>query len=320
MLPENKGRLTTACSRPANRASCCCQFSFLQPFKPSLVTLRNPQAADERAVRLINRRLLVNDFGIFPFGEKVKPVEQVDRSPKKVFVLGVYASAVHARWLGTDGKVCVSALAVASEPEIFWRGDGAKSIVDGIPIPAPFGKLVPAAAQLNGPSGRSLDDEYLAPLGFDRSDVWLSDIYPYSRMNTGQRAAIEREYLPYLGEYDIPVPTLQPAPTSGPGEERREEIWDEYVQSQAEVLILLGDKPIEWFFSHLEPQYQKLSDFGKEAKTYGQLHLFRIRGRQIGVLPLVHPRQASRLGASSAEWAELHQTWKTDVAARVIVK
>jgi len=114
----------------------------------------------------------VNDFGIFPFGEKVKPVEQVDRSPKKVFVLGVYASAVHARWLGTDGKVCVSALAVASEPEIFWRGDGAKSIVDGIPIPAPFGKLVPAAAQLNGRSGRSLDDEYLAPLGFDRSDVW----------------------------------------------------------------------------------------------------------------------------------------------------
>jgi len=139
-------------------------------------------------------------------------------------------------------------------------------------------------------------------------------------MSTGQRAAIEREYLPYLGEYDIPVPTLQPAPTSGPGEERREEIWDEYVQSQAEVLILLGDKPIEWFFSHLEPQYQKLSDFGKEAKTYDQLHLFRIRGRQIGVLPLVHPRQASRLGASSAEWAELHQTWKTDVAARVIVK
>lgn len=35
----------------------------------------------------------------FPFGEELKPVLQQDRTPKKVFVLGVYASAVHARWV-----------------------------------------------------------------------------------------------------------------------------------------------------------------------------------------------------------------------------
>ena len=34
----------------------------------------------------------------FPFGEELKPLRQQDRTPKKVFVLGVYASAVHARW------------------------------------------------------------------------------------------------------------------------------------------------------------------------------------------------------------------------------
>ena len=34
----------------------------------------------------------------FPFGETVHPLVQQDRGPKKVFVLGVYASAVHARW------------------------------------------------------------------------------------------------------------------------------------------------------------------------------------------------------------------------------
>ena len=34
----------------------------------------------------------------FPFGETVKRLVQEDRTPKKVFVLGVYASAVHARW------------------------------------------------------------------------------------------------------------------------------------------------------------------------------------------------------------------------------
>jgi len=36
-------------------------------------------------------------IGIFPFGEEVHKVEQKDRTPKNVFILGVYASAVHAR-------------------------------------------------------------------------------------------------------------------------------------------------------------------------------------------------------------------------------
>ena len=142
----------------------------------------------------------MDDFGVFPFGKKVKPVVQADRSPKNVFILGVYASAVHARWLGADEKIRVSALAVASEPEIFWRGDCAESIINEIPVPDPLGKLAPAAPQLNGPSGRSLDNEYLSPLGMSRSDVWLSDIYPYAHINDNQRAAIEREYLPYLEE------------------------------------------------------------------------------------------------------------------------
>ena len=34
----------------------------------------------------------------YPFGQELKKVIQQDRTPKKVFVLGVYASAVHARW------------------------------------------------------------------------------------------------------------------------------------------------------------------------------------------------------------------------------
>ena len=68
-------------------------------------------------------------IGRFPFGEKVRKVAQEDRTPKEVFVLGVYASAVHARWVDADGKTVVKALAVASEPYIFWRGEGAYVIL-----------------------------------------------------------------------------------------------------------------------------------------------------------------------------------------------
>ena len=52
----------------------------------------------------------------FPFGQPLHEVQQTDRRPKKVFVLGVYASAVHARWIGPEGRDVVKALAVASEP------------------------------------------------------------------------------------------------------------------------------------------------------------------------------------------------------------
>ena len=38
----------------------------------------------------------MNASGSFPFGEPLRPVVQLDRGPKDVFVLGVYSSAVHA--------------------------------------------------------------------------------------------------------------------------------------------------------------------------------------------------------------------------------
>ena len=76
----------------------------------------------------------------FPFGQTIKPLRQEDKSPKKVFVLGVYASAVHARWK-KDGKVICQALAVSSEPRIFWDGntEEAKRIIDAVNIPKELG-------------------------------------------------------------------------------------------------------------------------------------------------------------------------------------
>ena len=72
----------------------------------------------------------------YPFGQVVHPLRQQDRTPKKIFVLGVYASAVHARWK-RNGKTECSALAVASEPRIFWDGniEEAKEIIRKISIP-----------------------------------------------------------------------------------------------------------------------------------------------------------------------------------------
>ena len=129
----------------------------------------------------------------FPFGQQLRPLIQEDTTPKKVFVLGVYASAVHARWK-KDGQVICQALAVASEPRIFWDGDPeeAKRIINAIDIPKELGTLEPAGRQLNGPSAKVLDENILAPLGFTRVDAWLCDCLPETRINPSQAKALRQ--------------------------------------------------------------------------------------------------------------------------------
>jgi hypothetical protein len=99
----------------------------------------------------------VVDLGTFPFGEPVRPVVELDRSPRSVFVLGVHSSAVHARWIGPQGRTRVMALAVANEPYPFRKGEGADEIISGIGASPEAGRLTSAGEQFNGPSGIALE-------------------------------------------------------------------------------------------------------------------------------------------------------------------
>ena len=99
----------------------------------------------------------------FPFGQPIVPVKQVDDGrKKKLFILGVYASAVHVKWYGPDGKIRIRAMAVASEPEIFWRGDYSYvlSVISKIALDSKYGHLEPADHAFNGPSGNCLDSNW----------------------------------------------------------------------------------------------------------------------------------------------------------------
>lgn len=248
----------------------------------------------------------------FPFGQELRKVEQTDRSPKQAFVLGVYASAVHARWIDKNGNQVVSALAVESEPEIFWRGENTESKINEINIPAELGTLtVPTDPRLNGPSGKALDDSYLNPLGFTRQDVWLCDLLPYSRVNENQKKAIDKNYTQELiGKYSLTPATI---PRFDKKElnssSRRAEILKELEDSKADTLILLGDLPIYWFLRYFDNRYSRLSQFVDSLGTYGEPKPIRINGKIYNVIPLCHPRQANRLGPSNGHWGQLHDQW-----------
>lgn len=248
----------------------------------------------------------------FPFGQPVRTVEQQDRSPKKAFVLGVYASAVHARWKGPDGKTRINALAVASEPEIFWTGEKAAikpgEIISRIRIPQGAGTLEPASVKFNGPSGIALDELYLKPLGLNRSDVWLCDCVAHSCMNPAQRNAVKRRYDTFQ-DVSLPTHNMPPGPTRLPTG-RRDEILDELLTSKAELLVLLGDRPLQWFLSTLPGGKKRLADYVPNGDAYGRPHPFVIEGRRIEILPLAHPRQVAALGARSRDWKEWHKAWK----------
>ena len=252
---------------------------------------------------------MTTTHGTFPFGQQVNELKQENTAPKAVFVLGVYASAVHARWKNPKGQVVVSALAVASEPYIFWRGEGAAEIIAKISVPDGVGKLVPASSQLNGPSGRSLDESYLAPLGLKREQAWLCDMVPHSCQNAGQAKAIREKYVPLINTHGLPEVTVPSVPKQLCSDTRRAAILAELKESKAEKIILLGDEPISWFLQSFDKRYARLRNFGDTPDTYGREHTVSIAGKDYQVLPLVHPRQAAKLGAHSSEWYGLHQAW-----------
>jgi uracil-DNA glycosylase len=251
----------------------------------------------------------VNNLGTFPFGQPLRKVIQTDRTPKKIFVLGVYASAVHARWINPKKKTVVNALAVASEPYIFWRGDRVESILHEIKIPEEFGELVPPDKQFNGPSGLALDDLILHPLGLDRDQAWLCDLVPHSCVNPNQQQAINREYMPLFEKFDLPYPSIPLKPRRLTDETRRNQILEEIITSQANYLILLGDEPIQWFLEFYDNRWKNLAGFGITEELYGHLHGTKIGNKQINILPLTHPRQIAKLGNYSKTWYQAHQTW-----------
>lgn len=161
----------------------------------------------------------------FPFGEVVRPLVQEDQSPKEAFVLGVYASAVHARWK-RDGKIVCQALAVASEPRIFWDGNPpeAQSIIGGISIPSALGTLEPAGKNLNGPSAKVLDEHILKPLGLTRSDAWLCDCLPETRLNPSQLKVIRERYDPLIEQFGLNEVTIPKRPNTFCNDARAAEI------------------------------------------------------------------------------------------------
>jgi hypothetical protein len=203
-------------------------------------------------------------------------------------------------------------LAVASEPEIFWTGEGVEKIIANIHIPKELGKLVPANKNLNGPSGKALDEMFLEPLKYKRNNAWLCDLLPESRVNPNQKKAVDlyNECIK-KANCNLPeatIPNFDVNELKNNAVQRKNEILTELEASGANTIILLGDLPIKWFL-HFFDKRTKLSEFGYSQETYGRRHNIVINNKIYSVIPLCHPRNAARLGAHTSNWADWHEDW-----------
>ena len=75
----------------------------------------------------------------------------------------LFHSAVAGACRSQESRSLVKVLAVASEPSLFWRGEGCKEIIDAIPVPEGCGTLSRHRVEAFGNSRR------LAARGADRS-------------------------------------------------------------------------------------------------------------------------------------------------------
>ncbi len=259
----------------------------------------------------------------FPFGEKLHPVIQEDKSHKKAFVLGVYASAVHARWK-KDGRVICPALAVASEPRIFWDGDlaEAKGIIEKIHLPSGCGTLEPSDSRFNGPSSKVLAKNILAPLGLSRKDVWLCDLLPEARLNDSQIKRIQKSYEPLRAQYGLNEVTIPPRPGDGEDSfcnvERAQKVTEELLASKADLLILLGDIPFKQYLIKVGKNFSLCNSLDEYVRQYGYGHVSQvvIAGKCFSLLPLAHPRQIGGLGSHNPKWRKFHAVWEKEIAGQ----
>lgn len=250
----------------------------------------------------------MENLGTYPFGEKVAKVSQKDRSKKKFFVLGSYASAVHTAWYNISGKVISKSLPVSNEPEILWTGNSfeAMTIINRISIPEDAGRLSDPGRWLNGSVGRIFNAHFLKPLNIYRSDIWMCLLIPFFLANKGQRKALSR-YEKLRTQFNLPESQINPSSHKSHliDENRKQEILNELKESDADTIITLGDMPLHHIIKFYNPEFENLLSFDR----YGIMHKLIIDDREYRLLPLYHPKAGENVGSYTQKWRSIHQDW-----------
>lgn len=255
-------------------------------------------------------------MGTFPFGRPatVRPPRPAASGSARVFVLGVYPSALHVRWARPDGKVHVQSLAVDDEPEVFWDGADAVERVEQwkqqVGWQRSWGSATPSG---NGTSGRGVLRDVLEPLGIAPEQSFFTDCYRRYLVKHGtgsQGAAMDRAYAPFAAARGLPLMHLPERPTDSALvrtaiAEDGGEIVAQLEESGADLVVTLGQPAADVLAAVTGAARPVL----RRDMSYGLERRLRAGRRLTRWLPLKHP------GQRSPAWEQHHQLWKESLVS-----
>lgn len=206
-----------------------------------------------------------------------------------------------------SGLRAVQALAVANEPEPFWTGDDQADVIEAwksaIGWTSAWGSAEPAQ-ELNGPSGQWVETQILAPLGYSRSDAWITDCLDTYRTSSGMAAAIESVYQPFATSQDLPAAHLATHPDESAIvrealEGHLARLGSELNEARADLVVTLGNAALRVM--------ARLLDSGQAPKKlspedYGGTIAATFQEQEFEWIPLAHP-------AAPAAYQDAHRQW-----------
>ena len=241
----------------------------------------------------------------YPFGERIAPVRAVADGPRPVFVLGAYPSAFHVKWTLPMGAQ-VAAIAVANEPEPWWRGDDEWARFDAWLShriwDLRWGEVEPAG-RFNGSSGCALDERVLAPLAVTRLDAWITDIVDTHFASVAGGARVEDTYAPFAVRHGLATASLPPHPSEarlvatalGSNAPR---LRAELGRARPDLVVTLGNAAARVL--------AKLVGYEGDARvsvaSYGAERVFETGGRKVRWLALAHT-------AAPVQYRAAHEAW-----------
>ena len=250
---------------------------------------------------------------IFPFGRRVKPCIPDITASRPIFILGAYPSALHIRWTPPEPFKPIRAIAVDNEPEIFWNGNREFEYVDDWMIYTryePKWGTVALAKELNGSSGRWVNEQVIDVFRVTRKDVWLSDCLDRYRCSDRLKNRIDDTYSKLPKKLGLPKASLLPHPSEDEIvkeaiQKHRTRLLDEIANARPDKIITLGNAALRVLSQIVDTNSDVPRKLVANVNLYGKsIMVHTASGHVAQWYPLAHPAAPKIYQAAHSMWKQ----------------
>jgi hypothetical protein len=216
------------------------------------------------------------------------------------------------RWKPPQAFKRISAIAVDNEPEPFWNGDDQEEKVGQwqrkIGFRDEYGQVT-SAGQLNGSSGRWVDEHVLAPLALSRAPACITDCLSRYHCSKPLAQRIENTYESFRKTLDLPAANLPSHPDENTivsaATSERSRLWSELESAKPQIIVTLGNAALRVFAGMIDVADATLPRKLSADESYGRAIQLKVRGASMTWWPLAHPAAPPSYQAAHRRWEQV---------------